>query len=178
MALRFAALGLLAKEPASGYDLLKKFKQSMSQIWPATQSQLYGELNKLAASGLIEVSNVGPRGRKEYSITTEGRAELQRWIIAPEDGLVQRSPVLLRISLLGEVTPSQAHEHVASLHSFVDQELKNYEESFDTRDWQQDDGDFFARAALEYLLRSARMDAAWARWLIDEIDRRNSQSSG
>ena len=38
----------------------------MANVWPATQSQLYGELNKLADAGLIEVSDIGPRGRKEY----------------------------------------------------------------------------------------------------------------
>jgi DNA-binding PadR family transcriptional regulator len=69
VSLRIAALGLLAQKPASGYDLLKQFEQSMANVWPATQSQLYGELNKLADTGLIEVVDIGPRGRKEYRIT-------------------------------------------------------------------------------------------------------------
>ena len=55
MSLRIAALGLLAQQPGSGYDLLKHFEKSMANVWPATQSQLYGELNKLADAGLIEV---------------------------------------------------------------------------------------------------------------------------
>ena len=45
----------------------------MANVWPATQSQLYGELNKLADAGLIVVSDIGPRGRKEYRITEAGR---------------------------------------------------------------------------------------------------------
>ena len=60
MSLRMAALGLLAQQPGSGYDLLKRFEVSMANVWPATQSQLYGELNKLAGAGLIEASAVGP----------------------------------------------------------------------------------------------------------------------
>ena len=80
MSLRHAALGLLADGPASGYDLLKIFDRSLAFIWPATQSQLYGELNRLADDGLIEVSHEGPRGRKDYTITEQGRAELERWI--------------------------------------------------------------------------------------------------
>lgn len=56
-----AALGLLAQKPGSGYDLLKQFEISMANVWPATQSQLYGELNKLADARLIEVSDIGPR---------------------------------------------------------------------------------------------------------------------
>ena len=75
MSLRHAVLGLLADGPASGYDLLKMFDRSLAFVWPASQSQLYGELNRLADDGLIEVSNEGPRGRKDYAITDQGRAE-------------------------------------------------------------------------------------------------------
>ena len=88
MSLRHAALGLLARGPASGYDLLKVFEASMANVWPATQSQLYGELNKLAETGLIVVTQFGPRGRKEYAITDAGRAELQRWLTRPVDSPV------------------------------------------------------------------------------------------
>ena len=54
----------VGREPASGYDLLKMFDRSLAFVWTASQSQLYGELNRLADDGLIEVSNEGPRGRK------------------------------------------------------------------------------------------------------------------
>ena len=72
VSLRIAALGLLAQQPGSGYDLLRTFEKSMANVWPATQSQLYGELNKLADGGLIEVTDIGPRGRKEYRISRPG----------------------------------------------------------------------------------------------------------
>ncbi len=42
MSLRHALLGLLSEGPASGYDLLKLFDNSLANVWPATQSQLYG----------------------------------------------------------------------------------------------------------------------------------------
>ena len=79
MSLRHAVLGLLADRTASGYDLMKLFDVSLANVWPATQSQLYSELGKLAEAGLIDVSAEGPRGRKEYTITEKGRAELRRW---------------------------------------------------------------------------------------------------
>src|SRR5215467_11502170 len=94
VSLRMAALGLLAQAPGSGYDLLRRFEKSMANVWPATQSQLYGELNRLADSGLIEVSDIGPRGRKEYRITPAGRGELQRWMTSPEDDPPHRDAAL------------------------------------------------------------------------------------
>src|SRR5262245_25440386 len=48
MSLPHALLGLLARHPASGYDLRKLFDTSLAFVWPATQSQLYAELTRLA----------------------------------------------------------------------------------------------------------------------------------
>ena len=76
------------------------------RTWPATQSQLYGELNKLADAGLIEVGDIGPRGRKEYRVTEAGRQDLLRWLTDPGADPPFRSAGLLRIFLLGEMPPT------------------------------------------------------------------------
>src|ERR1043165_7153724 len=104
VSLRMAALGLLAQQPGSGYDLLKTFEKSMANVWPATQSQLYGELNRLSDAGLIEVSDIGPRGRKEYRATADGRSELLRWMVPPGAAPPFRSASLLRVFLLDQLT--------------------------------------------------------------------------
>ena len=119
-----AALGLLAQQPGSGYDLLKTFEKSMANVWPATQSQLYGELNKLADAGLIEVTDIGPRGRKEYRITPAGRAELQRWVTNPGDDPPFRDASLLRVFLLGEIEPDQARRHMVAVAEHADSEVE------------------------------------------------------
>lgn len=119
-----AALGLLAQHPGSGYDLLRRFEKSMANVWPATQSQLYGELNKLSGAGLIEASAVGPRGRKEYRVTEAGRAELLRWITNPADDPPERSAGLLRIFLLDELPRDQARAHLLSLAHHSESEVE------------------------------------------------------
>ena len=151
-----AALGLLAQQPGSGYDLLKSFEKSMANVWPATQSQLYGELNKLADAGLIEVTDIGPRGRKEYRITPAGRAELQRWVANPEDDPPFRDASLLRVFLLGEIAPEQARKHMVAAAEHADAEVKRLEELRDSIDWTDGDSLFFGRAALEHGLRATR----------------------
>jgi DNA-binding PadR family transcriptional regulator len=172
VSLRIAALGLLAQEPGSGYDLLKQFEKSMANVWPATQSQLYGELNKLAAAGLIEVSDIGPRGRKEYRITEAGRAELRRWVTNAQDDPPLRSPRLLRVFLLGEVPPEQARDHVVAMGEDAAAEVERLEELRDSVDWTDSDGLFYGQAALEYGLRRSSMEAEWAKWLVNAIDKR------
>jgi DNA-binding PadR family transcriptional regulator len=172
VSLRIAALGLLAQEPGSGYDLLKGFEKSMANVWPATQSQLYGELNKLADAGLIEVSDIGPRRRKEYRITEAGRAELRRWIANPQDDPPFRSSRLLRVFLLGEIPRAQAREHLIAMAEHADAEVKRLEELRDSIDWGDSEGLFYGRAALEYGLRMNAMEADWARWVVKAIEKR------
>jgi DNA-binding PadR family transcriptional regulator len=163
VSLRIAALGLLAQHPGSGYDLLKRFEKSMANVWPATQSQLYGELNKLAAAGLIEVSDVGPRGRKEYRVTAAGREELVRWVTSPQDDPPLRSSALLRVFLLGELPPEDARKHVLALEEHANAELARLTALRDALTWGDDEAAFYGRAALEYGLRLAAMEADWAK---------------
>ena len=172
MSLRIAALGLLAQHPGSGYDLLRRFEKSMANVWPATQSQLYGELNKLADAGLIEVSDIGPRGRKEYRVTEPGRAELLRWVTNPQDDPPYRNAELLRVFLLSEIPPEHAREYMQAVADHANAELKRYQELRDCVDWGYDAATFYARAALEYGLRRVAMEAEWARWLVKAIDER------
>src|SRR3954469_18920336 len=108
MSLRHAVLGLLARRPASGYDLLKLFDLSLSNVWPATQSQLYAELGRLTDAELITVGAEGPRGRKEYAITDAGRAELRHWLTEVAPPRHRRSDMLLRVFFLGELPPADA----------------------------------------------------------------------
>jgi DNA-binding PadR family transcriptional regulator len=177
VSLRFAALGLLAQSPGSGYDLLRHFEKSMANVWPATQSQLYGELNKLADAGLIEVSVIGPRGRKEYRITEAGRAELRRWVADGQDDPPFRDVRLLRVFLLGEVPRDQARKQVVAMAERAEAEVNRLEELRDAIDWTRDDGLFYGRAALEYGLRKNAMEAEWANWLVKAIDARARPST-
>ena len=171
MSLRMAALGLLVQQPGSGYDLLGRFEKSMANVWPATQSQLYGELNKLATTGLIEVSAIGPRGRKEYRATDAGRAELLRWITNPQDDPPERSTELLRVFLLGELPPEQAREHLLALAAHSDAEVERLRKLESAIDWAGEPGaDAFSHAALDYGLRVHAMQAQWARDVIARMD--------
>ena len=177
VSLRYATLGLLAQHPGSGYDLLKRFEASMAHVWPATQSQLYGELNRLADDGLIEVIDIGARGRKEYGITDAGRADLLAWIMRPPDDTPVRRPDVLRVFLLGEIPATQARDYATGVAKFADDTLVHYRHIRDSVPWDDSEAAFFARAALEYGLRTAAMEADWARWLAHAIDERAQPDS-
>jgi DNA-binding PadR family transcriptional regulator len=184
MSLRHGLLGLLADGPASGYDLLKIFDRSLAFIWPATQSQLYGELNRLAEDGLIVVSDEGPRRRKEYTITPDGRAELEHWLTDVEPDRVRRNDAMLRVFFLGSLRPEQAKaylEREAAVNEDLEQLLRDI--ARDTN-WDESAFDRYGRIVLESGIRYAHTQAEWARWAAGEIDgarepkRRSRVSSG
>jgi len=148
----------------------------MANVWPATQSQLYSELNKLADNGFIEVSAVGARGRKEYRITDAGHAELQRWVTNPQDDPPFRSAALLRIFLLNLIPAGQARVHLATMAEYSDAEVARLSELRGSADWNDSgeipDHDFFALAALDYGQRLNAMRADWARDVIAKLESR------
>jgi len=174
MSLRHGLLGLLADGPASGYDLLKVFDRSLAFIWPATQSQLYGELNRLADERLVVSSSEGPRGRKEYTITAPGRAELRRWLTDVEPDRIRRNDAMLRVFFLGTLSPAQAKaylEREALVHEQLEQLLRATagETNFESATFNR-----YGRLVIESGIRYAHAQASWARWAegqIDEISR-------
>ena len=61
MSLRHAILGLLARQPSTGYDLARLFDLSLRTTWHASHSQIYPELARLEEAGMVEVVGHGPR---------------------------------------------------------------------------------------------------------------------
>ncbi|MEW1637353.1 PadR family transcriptional regulator [Streptomyces sp. NPDC093801] len=169
MSLRHALLGLLAERPASGYDLLKRFETSLANVWPATQSQMYGELSKLAAAGLITVSAEGPRGRKEYTLTDEGMAELRHWLTETRPQRTPRSDTLLRVFFLGVLPREQASAYLTGLMDHSDEEYEALRALERSIDWGEDQLSVYGRIALEYGLRLNEMQREWARWAADRL---------
>ncbi|NJP43044.1 PadR family transcriptional regulator [Actinacidiphila epipremni] len=169
MSLRHAVLGLLADRTASGYDLMKLFDSSLANVWPATQSQVYGELGKLAGAGLLEVAAEGPRGRKEYAITESGLAELRSWLIDTRPDRTRRSETLLRVFFLGVLSRVEAITYLsleADRAAAEHEELEGLEASVD---WGDDQISVYGRLALAYGLRLTAMQQEWAEWARGQV---------
>ncbi|MFI6218607.1 PadR family transcriptional regulator [Nocardia brasiliensis] len=173
MSLRFAVLGLLADRPASGYDLIQRFKVSLANVWTATQSQIYTELGTLADAGLISVSDEGPRGRKEYTITESGLAELRHWLTETKPKHSVRNETTLRVFFLGALAPAQAASYLSEIATRAAEGLAALRALEKSIDWE-DDNEFsrYGRLALEWGQRFHAMNEEWARWAGEQIPER------
>ena len=83
MSIKYAILGFLSWQPATGYDLKKMFAESDMLYWSGNNNQIYRALVDLHKNGLVtkEVEHQESLpSRKIYTITTEGLAELKKWV--------------------------------------------------------------------------------------------------
>jgi PadR family transcriptional regulator, regulator of vanillate utilization len=105
MSLRHALLAILAVEPMTGYDLTKHFERSAANVWHAPHSQIYPELRKLEAAGLVTAESVtrGDRGiKRTYSITEAGHGDLVEWVeeLQPPPPAPERDAFYLKATYL------------------------------------------------------------------------------
>ncbi len=69
----------------SGYDLVKITRFRFRFFWSESYGQVYPELRRLAAAGLVsEGDEAGARGKRTWTVTAKGRAALRAWLEAPE----------------------------------------------------------------------------------------------
>jgi DNA-binding PadR family transcriptional regulator len=79
MALKNAILAALLDGEASGYDLAKEFDASVANFWMATPQQLYRELDRLEAAGLVSATLIEQQGRpnkRVFRLTDRGHETL------------------------------------------------------------------------------------------------------
>lgn len=104
MSLRFALLGLLARDSLTGYDLTKRFDSTVGFFWSAKHSQIYPELAALTKEGLVTfevVTQTSKPNKKVYTITPEGRAALTAWVAADGERRSVKDPLLMRVWAVG-----------------------------------------------------------------------------
>ena len=114
MSLKYALLGFLTTEPASGYQIAQEFGDSMGWFWYASHSQIHPELQRLAARGLVtsEVSDTDGRGTRVYSITPAGEAELKEWLAAETEYPPVRDPERIRLIFADMIVPADIRAHL------------------------------------------------------------------
>ena len=96
--LEFALLGFLNYSPMTGYELKQNMDGSTSHFWTAKLSQIYTTLKSLEEKGWVRSSIQAQAERPDkrvYTITSEGKSSLQKWLSEPLTGLTPHKNALL-----------------------------------------------------------------------------------
>jgi DNA-binding PadR family transcriptional regulator len=104
MALAHAILSVLVNSPCSGYDLAKRFDQSVEGsvgfFWEASFQQIYRELNRLEEKGWLQAQKVYQENRPDkriYSVTELGKQQLCEWMAQEEEPTPSKDDLLVKL---------------------------------------------------------------------------------
>jgi DNA-binding PadR family transcriptional regulator len=191
MSLRAALLALISAGPLTGYDAVKHFRSSVGHVWHAPDSQIYPELRKMQADGLLEATEV-PWGRKSatktrYAITAAGRDALSQWQATPLMYAPERDPAHLLAAYFEWGTSHTARERLEEhIAAYAAAKVSAQQQAQDIRDRKSptlqrrlaasnpDDEEriaAFKLFAYEGKIARAEAEIAWARRGLELLDR-------
>lgn len=170
MSLAHALLGSLLEEPATGFELARRFDKSIGHFWQATHQQIYRELARMEDAGWIESSppDDDSRSRKRsYTVLQAGQDELRRWATEPCDLQALRDELMIRLRAEAIVGPLGLEHEIARRLSLHQEKLAAYRaieaSSFSVR---SDERPLSRKARILHLILKAGMiyEQGWIEW--------------
>jgi len=108
-------LGLLTIEPMSGYDLGQVIRSSIGHFWNESFGQIYPNLRKMAAQGLVTRKTEKQKGKPDrqiYSITPKGHERLRAWLEVEPQPEIPRNELLLKLFFGPQARPESLIAYV------------------------------------------------------------------
>src|SRR6266511_2943807 len=137
--LSYILLGLLPREPMSGYDLTArlKLKKRFVPFWPISHTQIYPALAQLEQQGLVRYHIVDQHGvrpnKKVYELTEEGRAALRQWVESPTPLVILRDEFFLKAYSLWLADPERMIEVFREQAQLRKQRLELLEQALEAK---------------------------------------------
>jgi DNA-binding PadR family transcriptional regulator len=130
VALSHAILVSLLDRPQSGYDLAKRFDQTVGYFWKASHQQIYLELHKLAQAGCIRGEKIAQDSRPNrivYELTPLGREALDTWVGERTEPPSVKEELLVKLFALGSVSTDTVLAEIERRLAFHQARLAQYE---------------------------------------------------
>jgi PadR family transcriptional regulator AphA len=159
--IRHFILGLLARQPMSGYDI-KRFLKNLSWLIDVPSlGSLYPSLHTLLKDGLVTVKVVANQdrpSRKIYSVTEEGREALRAWLNRPPDSNASLKKFVMRLALASQLSRVGLLAHLEQRRVRVAAQKRALEQAIETENTDADSGE---RLMFSYGLSLAVAELAW-----------------
>lgn len=166
---RYFILGLLARQPMTGYDIKRVLKNLGWLVGNPSFGSLYPVLHALLKDGSVTV-DVDARqdrpSRKIYSITDAGRQTLQEWINQPVASNASVKAFVMRLILADNFSRAGLITQLHQRRAQVATHRAALEQTVGTRD---DGADLGQRLALDYGLALATSELAWLESTLDRL---------
>lgn len=175
--LKHGILGLLNYHQLTGYEIMTVFRDSLHFFWNAQTSQIYRELQTLDSKGWVSKTAVSQQSKPDkniYTITTEGREELLRWLSDEAREIRSRNAVLMKVFFLGERSREENIRYFEGFKEYCGiffRSLDAAEEHINAYRIFLDDADkaLYWEITLDYGRRAMQMEMDWAQSCIDRL---------
>ncbi len=114
----YLILGMIRIGVRTGYDMRRRVERATRFFWAASNGQIYPELRRLEAAGLVvgRGDPSGERQRKVFELTPEGDAVLHEWLTDSTTlTFEQRHESLLKFFFADALSTEEAVELVRAM---------------------------------------------------------------
>ncbi len=117
--IKFPVLGFLMDAEMTGYDLKRRFQESVGFFYRVSDGSLYPALKKLARDKLVTMRTArhGKRARKVYAITPLGRERFLKMLAEPSPPVFVHDEAQVKI-YFGHHNPDAAMAHMQRMRRF------------------------------------------------------------
>jgi len=185
--LEYKLLGLLARQPMSGYDLASHLKQRFVPFGPISHTQIYPALASLEQQGLVryhivEQHAVRPN-KKVYELTEEGRSALRQWVESPTPLVTFSDEFCLKAYSLWLADPERMIERFREQAQLHQEQLEHYERALQSKQLaisaepEPEKADFFEEmdVLFQYVIGYEHNYLAWCQSMLQYLEQRKHQ---
>ena len=183
--LEYKLLGLLARQPMSGYDLASHLKQRFVPFGPVSHTQIYPALASLEQQGLVryhivEQHAVRPN-KKVYELTEEGRAALRQWVESPTPLVIFSDEFCLKAYSLWLADPERMIERFREQAQLHQEQLEHYERALQSKQLaisaEPENADVFELhdVLFRYVIGYEHNYLAWCQSMLQYLEQRKHQ---
>lgn len=173
--IQYTLLGLLAREPLSGYEMKQQINNRIAHFYKINNNQLYPSLSKLEEAGFIELQAIEQDSyrppRKIYRITASGIDALKAWVLElPEVG--DRDTFLLKQYSAWLVSPDALIGLIEKNKEQDERTLEDYKErisSFQKQDPDVQDPLFSTISVLEMGIAIEEASIGWCNRMLEVL---------
>jgi DNA-binding PadR family transcriptional regulator len=180
--LEYKLLGLLARQPMSGYDLASFLKQRFVPFGPISHTQIYPALAGLEQKGLVRYHIVDQQAvrpnKKVYELTEEGRDTLRQWVESPTPLSFFYGDFFLKAYSLWLANPERMIERFREQAQLHQEQLAFYEQVLESKQLaisdepEKDDALGLMEVLFQYVLGYEHNYLAWCQATIQYLEQR------
>lgn len=127
--IEYIILGLIYAKVRSGYEIKKIIEENISMFYRASNGSIYPALRKLESKGWIHMSvdTSGPREKKNYEATLEGKAVFMEWLMQPIQYTISGSQECVKVFFYDFLEETDRKELLNALEESIKEAIKGLE---------------------------------------------------